>query len=188
VFGRHSWESPRILGNGDNVVALQTAKSTISYRDVAGWRSDFSCAPSSNPPAACERKVTPPTGWKLAVLLWRCYAAPELAGGMTCLRTLPPGPRKRGKLANSTFSATQILASVDSSVWTRVCQPWQTHLAMWQSHFWRRMKPWWLGFLLLHAACWKLVSHTCIVLPTAKMRLARISVDGDWLGVFSSGT
>jgi hypothetical protein len=46
----------------------------------------------------------------------------------------------------------------------------------------------WLGFLFLHAACWKLVSHMCIVLPTAKMRIARISVDGDWLGVFSSGT
>src|SRR5260370_1909267 len=32
----------------------------------------------------------------------------------------PPGPQKRGKLANSIFFATQVLTSVDSSVWTRV--------------------------------------------------------------------
>jgi hypothetical protein len=28
-------------GTGDNAAALQTAKSTIPYRDVAAWRSDF---------------------------------------------------------------------------------------------------------------------------------------------------
>ena len=45
----------------------------------------------------------------------------------------PPAPQNRGKLANSIFFATQVLTSVDSSVWTRVCQPWQTRLAMWQT-------------------------------------------------------
>src|SRR5260370_37924980 len=47
----------------------------------------------------------------------------------------PPPLKKRGKVANSFFFVTQVLMPVDSSVRTRVCQPWQTQLANWQTHF-----------------------------------------------------
>src|SRR4029077_13366644 len=46
-----------------------------------------------------------------------------------------PRLKNPGKLANSIFFSTQVLTPVDSSVWTRVCQPWQTQLAKWHSHF-----------------------------------------------------
>jgi hypothetical protein len=65
-----------------------------------------------------------------------------------------PRLKKRGKLANSFFFSTQVLTSVDSSVWTRVCQRWQTRLAKWQTHFRLFLSAWHLGAARRQSARW----------------------------------
>ena len=66
--------------------------------------------------------------WSASLLPWRPAAGPPFNWRADGRPT--PHLQKRGKLANSIFFATQVLTPIDSSVWDRVCQPWQTQ---WQT-------------------------------------------------------
>src|SRR6266481_1571577 len=91
------WNPREFSGPG---TTLRHFKRTNQPFPILTWRGGgvtFSRAPSADPPAACERKATPPTRCK-----WRCYSgvlqnsAPR--ENAAC-ETRPPGVGGRGDLA-----------------------------------------------------------------------------------------